>query len=211
MPRLPAALCAAVLLAGAPALSATLDFTGLAPGNLGGSISVGGVTIEGQGSLLNLSDTYFTETGGAICAQQGTRANCRGNLTIRFDGKVRKVSLSSAGYQAGDVATIQVYRGGNLLGTTGVASNGRISLAIFKKITRIRIEYEGVEDGIAFGRVNFTPLATARQGLAAARAYRPAPSPASPSPVPVPAGLGLMAGALGLLGALRLRRARRDD
>jgi hypothetical protein len=153
----------AALLWGQTLVADTLDFTALPPGDLGTTTAVGGVTIDGTTGLRNQSDQYFGTAGGAICASRGTGANCRGDMNIRFNGKVRKLGFSSAGYQAGDVATILVYRGKNLLGSTGVASNGRVNLSAFKNVTRVKIDYEGVEDGMAFGKFSFTRV-TAKHG-----------------------------------------------
>lgn len=206
------ALVAAAQFLAAAGAAATLDFTSLASGNLGASVTVGGVTFEGNTALLNRSDTHFTDAGGAICAKRGSGPNCTGDMNIRFEGKVKKLRFNSAGYQAGDVATIVIYRGGEVVGSTGVASNGRIDLGIYKKITRIRIEYEGVEDGMAFGKFEFTPVTAALLKLddpePATLVRRSPPSRQAPSVVPVPAGLPLLAAALGLLGALRLRSGR---
>lgn len=148
----------------APAFADTLDFSGLPGGNLGSSVSVGGATLEGIGnsSIRNQSNQYFQNAGGSVCAQKGSGNNCRGDMNIKFNGKVKKLSFSSAGYQAGDTATIVVYRGKNVVGTTGFAWNGKVNLSAYKGVTRIKIEYEGVEDGMAIGKFNFTRVAGKR-------------------------------------------------
>jgi hypothetical protein len=164
MTRIFPAILTAALIWGGASLADTLDFTGLPGGNLGPSASVDGATLEGLGTsnIRNKSDQYFENAGGAVCAQKGSGDNCRGNMNIRFDSKVKKLSFFSAGHQAGDTATIVVYRGKNVVGSTGFSWNGKVNLAIYGKITRIKIEYEGVEDGMAIGRFNFTPVAAKR-------------------------------------------------
>ncbi len=146
----------AATLAVTPALSDTVDFTTLPAGSLGTTASASGVTFDSTTNLVNTSDRYFASAGGSICASKGGTANCRGNFNMRFGGKVRGLTLFSAGHQAGDVATIVVYRGANVVGSTGVAWNGKIDLRTYGRVTRIKIEYAGTEDGLAFGKVNFT-------------------------------------------------------
>lgn len=153
------ALLSAALFSAGASFADTIDFTGLPAGNLGGTVSVGGVTIEGHTSLRDESDDYFSGAGGAACASQGSGGNCRGTMNINFNGKVKKLSVNSAGYQAGDVGSILVYRGKNFLGSVGVASNGKVNLGAFGKVSRIKITYDGVEDGIAYGKFNFTRVA----------------------------------------------------
>lgn len=166
MTRIFSAFLAAGLVWGGAGLADTLDFSGLPSGNLGTSVSVGGATIEGIGgdTISNQSDQYFQNAGGAVCAQRGSGDNCRGDMNIRFSGKVKKLSFSSAGVQAGDRATIVLYRGKTVVGSTGFSWNGKVNLATYGKVTRIKIEYEGVEDGMAIGKFNFTPAAGRHKG-----------------------------------------------
>src|SRR4051794_17853682 len=109
--RMPRAFLALFALFIATASAAdTVDFTALASGDLGTSVAVSGVTFESTTNLSNQSDQYFQAAGGAICASKGTGDNCRGNMTVNFNGKVKKLALSSAGHQSGDVGSILVYR-----------------------------------------------------------------------------------------------------
>lgn len=146
----------ATALATAPLAADTLDFTTLPPGSLGQTAATGGVSFDSPTNLVNMSNQYFSAAGGAICASKGGTANCRGAFNMRFGGKVRGLTLASAGHQSGDVATIVVYRGANVVGSTGVAWNGKIDLRTYGKVTRIKIEYAGTGDGLAYGKVNFT-------------------------------------------------------
>ena len=228
-----AAVLATALALGSQAGAETLDFTSLPAGNLGSTVSVGSVTIDSPGSLNNRSDQFFPSAGGAICAQRGSNDNCKGTMTIKFASKVSRIKMSSAGYQPGDVGSLLLYRRGSLLGSTGVAWNGRIDLSNFKRVTRIKITYDGVEDGLAYGKIEFTPVGTGKQATpwreaAIGEAPGPggeeavyfdffSPSPfaiaetskiaaAVPSPVPLPAGTWMLAGAGGLLLTLARRR-----
>lgn len=153
------AILTAALLWGQSSRADTISFTGLAAGDLGTTASAGGVTFESPTNLVNQSDQYFTSAGGAICASKGTGDNCRGTMTIKFNGKVNRLSFFSAGYQPGDGASIVVYRGANVVGTTGFSWNGKVNLGIYKRVTKIRIAYQGVEDGMAIGKFNFTRAA----------------------------------------------------
>jgi hypothetical protein len=186
MPRTPVALVAAAQFVAAAAFAATPEFTPLAFGNLGASVTPGGVTCEGNTTLLVRSGTQCTDAGGATCAKRGRGTNCTGDMNIRFCGRVKKLWFHTAGYQAGDVATIRICRGGEMVGSTGVALNGRIGLGTYRKITRIRIEYEGVE------------------------ARRPPRVWQMFTHVPAAAGLPLLFWAPGLLGVLRLRAKMRS-
>lgn len=215
-----AAVLAAALALGGQAGAETLDFTSLGAGDLGPSVSVGSVTIESPTSLINRSDQYFESAGGAICAQKGSGDNCKGTMTIKFASKVSRIKMSSAGYQAGDVGSLVLYRRGSVLGSTGVAWNGRIDLSAFKGVTRIKITYDGVEDGLAYGKIAFRPVGSGKQAdpgdheatysdyfsvspVAIAETGKIAA--AVPSPVPLPAGIWMLAGAGGLLLALARR------
>ena len=165
------AILTAALIWGQSSRADTISFTGLAAGDLGTTASAGGVTFESPTNLVNQSDQYFTSAGGAICASKGTGDNCRGTMTIKFNGKVNRLSFFSAGYQAGDSVGIVIYRGANVIGSSGFGWNGKVNLGIYRKVTKIRLTYQGVEDGMAIGKFNFT-RATAKQAPDAKRLAR---------------------------------------
>lgn len=156
MTRTFAALVTAALLFGQTSLADTINFTGLPAGDLGTTASAGGVTFESSTNLVNRSDQYFTGAGGAICASKGAGDNCKGNMTINFNGKVNRLSFFSADYQAGDSVGIVVYRGRNVIGSTGFGYNGKVNLGVYRKVTKIKLTYQGVGDGMAIGKFDFT-------------------------------------------------------
>ena len=153
------AILTAVALCASASVADTLNFSGLPAGDLGGTLSTGGVTIESTTNLVNMSDQYFSAAGGAICANKNGGNNCRGTMNIKFNGKVRALTFFSAGYQPGDGASIVVYRGAGVIGVSGFSWNGKVDLRVYGKITKIKISYTGVEDGMAIGKFDFTRVA----------------------------------------------------
>ena len=166
------ALFTAALLWGQSSLADTIDFTGLGAGDLGTIASAGGVTFESKTNLANKSDQYFQNAGGAICASRGSGSNCKGNMTINFNGKVNRLSFSSADYQPGDGVSIVVYRGRNVIGSTGFSWNGKVNLGIYKRVTKIKLSYTGVENGMAIGKFDFTRVAARQNRQETRRAAR---------------------------------------
>lgn len=150
----------AICLTATPVWAETVDLTGLPPGDLGTAAAAGGVTFDSTTNLVNMSDQYFTATGGAICASKGTSTNnCRGAYNIRFGGKVSRINLSAAGYQPGDGVSLVMYRGKTVIGVSGASWNGKLDLSNFRRITRIKVTYDGVGDGMALGKLSFTRVA----------------------------------------------------
>lgn len=160
---LPLALVGA--LAAGWAQADTIDFTQLTSGDLGpGPVTVDGVTFVPDHNIYNYSDAVFPTTGGSICSLDPGAFDCQNDLTVKFNGKVKGLTLETAEHDAGDSLTISLFRGKKLLGSPVVISDGVINLRSFGRVTKLVVDDNSTGGGYALGNFQFTRLtATAKQ------------------------------------------------
>jgi hypothetical protein len=165
----------AALLAAGSAGADTIDFTQLPDGDMGsGAVTVDGVTFKGEQNLYNYSAAAFVGEGGGICSLDPIDYNCQNDMTVKFNGKVKKLSLASAAYDTGDSVTISAYRGKKFVGSTTVSSDGAINLAGLGRITKLEFDDNSTGAGLAFGKFKFRRLSTTAKHDDSARHHRPA-------------------------------------
>jgi hypothetical protein len=152
-------LAISALLAAGSAGADTIDFTQLAGGDLGpGPITVDGVTFKPDHNMFNYSEYIFPDSGGSVCSLDPVAYNCQNDMSVSFNGKVKRLSLASGAYDAGDSLTISVYRGKKLLGSTAVTSDGPINLRSFGRVTKLVFDDNSSGAGYAFGNFKFKRL-----------------------------------------------------
>ena len=149
------------LLSAAPATADTINFSPLTPGDLGpGAVTVDGVTFDGTQNLFNTSEFHFTASGGSICAFDPVAFSCANDMTVKFDGKVKRLSLATAGYHDGDSVTISVYRRGRDLGSVTITADQPINLHSFGRVTKLVFDDSSSGNGYTYGLFKFTRLGT---------------------------------------------------
>ncbi len=149
------------LLAFGPAVADTVDFTKLPPGNLGTKrTTVDGVTFAGPKGLFNSSSIHFPDNGGSICSFNPAAFNCENDMTIKFNGRVRRLTLAASGYDAGDQATVTAYRGKKVVGSVVLTSDQAINFKGAGRVTRLVVDDQGTGNGFGFGEFQFKRLTT---------------------------------------------------
>ena len=151
------AFALAGLLSAAPALADTINFNQLPTGDLGtGAVTVDGVTFDGSVNLYNTSQFVFPTAGGSICSYDPNAESCSNDMTVKFNGKVKRLRLASAGHAAGDSVTISVFRGVNNLGSVTITANQAINLRSFGRVTKLVFDDNSTASGYNFGKFRFT-------------------------------------------------------
>jgi hypothetical protein len=149
------------MLFAVPAVGDTIDFTQLPIGDLGSrAVTVDGVTFDGALRLYNASQLYFGHAGGAICASEPDPYDCTNDLTVKFNGKVKRLALEAAAFDPGDPVTISVYRGKQILGTASILPNGPVNLRSFGRVTKLVFDDNDTGHGCAYGMFKFKRLTT---------------------------------------------------
>ena len=145
------------LLSAAPALADTINFNQLPTGDLGtGAVTVDGVTFDGSVNLYNTSQFVFPTAGGSICSYDPNAETCANDMTVKFNGKVKRLRLASAGHAEGDSVTISVFRGVNNLGSVTITANQAINLRSFGRVTKLVFDDNSTASGYNFGKFRFT-------------------------------------------------------
>ncbi len=141
---------------------------GLLPaGDLGTTqTTVSGVTFSGTSGLAHIN--HFAASGGTICSFDPGSFNCANDMTVSFNGKVKRLRFSVAGAQPGDSVAVQVFRRSRDLGVVQVTADGLVNLASFRGVTRLVLDDNSTAAGISIGKIKFRrPVA-----IAATRRHR---------------------------------------
>ena len=149
------------LLSAAPATADTIDFSQLPPDDLGsGAITVDGVTFDGAPNLYNTSPFDFTGAGGSICAFDPGAFSCANDMTVKFNGKVKRLSLATGSHNEGDSVTISVFRRSRDLGSVTITANQPINLGSFGRVTKLVFDDNSSAEGYSYGLFKFKRPAT---------------------------------------------------
>ena len=188
-----ATILLSTVLACASASAATLNFESLSSGNLGTSSAIlPEAKISGTGTILYTNE-YFVNEGGSICSAftTSTSTSCTGDLQISFTTPVSQLSLQTIGYDEGigddrgDSVTISAYAGSLFLGSQVIAADATVDFSAYSGVTKLVFDDQSTSSGFAYGKFNFTSLA---------------------SPVPEPAAGMLMLLGVAALGQFARRR-----
>ena len=100
---------------------------------------------------------------GLAAGDLGTTASAGG---VTFESATNLVNQSGQSDQSGqyftsvgDAICASHGTGDNCTDTMTIKFNGKVNLGIYRKVTKIRLTYQGVEDGMAIGKFNFTRAA----------------------------------------------------